>query len=313
MRAPMSVPSALPTGPAVSQGAATVLVVLASVGFGFVPFFARSLTEAGMAPHAVALYRYALAALVFLPFVIAARAQTRILAEAGLTGLAMGLGWVAYVRALEVVPVATAGVVYMTFPVFALIAARVLFGERPTPRGLLATATVALAAGIAAGPAAMAPAAAPVILLAFAAPATFGTAIAMLVHRLTPLPVLARMGAISLGSVAGLLPLVASTPTAAVLPADTAALGLVVGIALATAFVPQLLYTLFAPVVGAARAATAGAAELPTMMALGWLAFGETLSAAQALGGAMIVAAILLSPSRKVRGAVATATTVPRR
>ncbi|MEE4119911.1 MAG: DMT family transporter [Paracoccaceae bacterium] len=303
-------PAALPV---VSMPLATALVVLASVGFGSVPFFARGLTETGMAPHAVALWRYALAALLFLPVVVGARAQWRLLLAGAAVGLAIGLGWVAYVRALAALPVATVGVVYMTFPVFALLASRLLFGERPSVRGIAAAGIVTAAAALAAGPAALHPASAEMIALAFLAPATFGAAIACLVHLLPPLPVLARMGAISLGSVAGLLPLVAATPMERILPADGGALALVVGISLGTALVPQLLYTFFAPVVGAARAATAGAVELPTMLAIGWLAMGEAITLPQAVAAGLIVGAIALSPSRKLRGPVVTAATTPHR
>ncbi|RDC72538.1 DMT family transporter [Rhodovulum sp. 12E13] len=299
--------------PAVSMPLATALVVLASVGFGSVPFFARGLTEAGMAPHAVALWRYALAALIFLPVVVGARAQWRLLLAGAAVGLGIGLGWVAYVRALTALPVATVGVVYMTFPVFALLASRLLFGERPSARGLAAAGVVTAAAALAAGPAALHPASAGMIALAFLSPATFGAAIACLVHLLPPLPVLARMGAISLGSVAGLLPLVAATPVERIVPADGHALALVVGISLGTALLPQLLYTFFAPVVGAARAATAGAAELPTMLAIGWLAMGEAITLPQAVAAGLIVGAIALSPSRRLRGPVVTAATTPRR
>jgi len=304
---------ATPTLPGVSVPVATALVVLASVGFGSVPVFVRGLTEGGMAPHAVALYRYALGAVLFLPAMVAARAQWRLLLAGTVAGLAVGLGWIAYVRAIETLPVATVGVVYMTFPVFALIASWALFGEPPTARGLAATGVVAAAAALAAGPAAFGPEASGALFLSFLAPATFGTAIAVLVHLLPPLPVLARMGAISSGSVLGLLPLVVVTPADAVLPADGRALVLVAGIALATALVPQLLYTFFAPVVGAARAATAGAVELPTMMLLGWLALGEAITPLQAVAAAMIAGAVALSPGRKARAPDVAAVTTPRR
>ena len=45
-------------------GLATLGVVAASALFGIVPVFARSLTDAGMAAHAVAFYRYVLAVAV---------------------------------------------------------------------------------------------------------------------------------------------------------------------------------------------------------------------------------------------------------
>jgi hypothetical protein len=42
----------------------TCLVVLACFCFGTIPYFAKSLTDSGMASYAVAFYRYGLSALV---------------------------------------------------------------------------------------------------------------------------------------------------------------------------------------------------------------------------------------------------------
>jgi drug/metabolite transporter (DMT)-like permease len=298
--------------PRVSMPVATALVVLASVGFGLVPFFARSLTDGGMAPPAVALWRYALGALIFLPVVWAARRHTGALAWGFGGGFAVGVGWIFYVQALAVLPVAVVGVVYMTFPAFAALFSWMLFGERPTARGIVAAGVVLVAAALASGRTALAGEQGWTLALALLSPATFGLAISILVHRLTALPVLARLGVFSLGSVLGLAPLVATLPAGAVMPPDAAALWLVAGIALGTALVPQLLYTFFAPVVGSARAATAGAIELPVMILAGWLMLGESVSAPQWLACAMIAGAIALSPSRKVRGATVTAVTTPR-
>ena len=32
--------------------------------------------------------------------------------------LVLGIGWISYIEALKVVPVSTAGVIYMTYPIF---------------------------------------------------------------------------------------------------------------------------------------------------------------------------------------------------
>jgi drug/metabolite transporter (DMT)-like permease len=116
-------------------GLATVGIILASVGFGLVPYFARSLTAEGMAPHAVAFFRYAIAATVLLPFVWQARAHWTALLWGLCAGVAMGVGWIGYVRAVEVAPVSTVGVLYMTYPVFTLLIAWLVFGDRPGGSG----------------------------------------------------------------------------------------------------------------------------------------------------------------------------------
>ena len=286
-------------------GLATLGVVVASVGFGLVPLFARSLIEAGMAPHAIALYRYLLASILLAPLVWRWRRSGRVLAWGLGIGLAMGLGWVAYVRALALVPVSTAGVLYMTYPVFALIFARLLFGERPAPRALLATLVIVAAAALVSGFGALDADKVPALLLSLAAPAGFGLGIAVLVHRLPRVPALVRIGVVSMGSVLGLAPLAMGTPAAALVPSDAAGWALVVGIGLGTALVPQLIYTLCSPVVGTARTAVAGSVELPVMSGVGWAAFGEVPTPQQAVACALVLGAILLTPSRQPRSVAA--------
>ena len=288
-----------------STGIATLGVILASVGFGIVPLFARGLTEAGMAPHAVAMYRYLLASVVMAPVVWRYRHHVRVLVWGLAVGVAIGLGWVAYVRAVEVAPVSTVGVLYMTYPAFTLVFAWALFGERPSWRAVIGAGVILLAAALVTTPGAVAVEHIPALLLSLAAPAGFGFGISVLVHRMTPIPALARIGIVSAGSMLGLLPLLFSTPVSGLVPADGLGCLMVVGVGLATALVPQLLYTACSPVIGTARTAIAGSVELPVMFAIGWLAFDETLRPVQIVACAMVLGAILLTPARQPRSIAA--------
>jgi drug/metabolite transporter (DMT)-like permease len=76
--------------------------------------------------------------------------------------------------------------------------------------------------------------------------------------------------------------------------------GATVGLALGTAFVPQLVYTSFAQRIGAARSAVAGSIELPTLFLIGWFAPGEVIGPAQWLGFVLITVAIP-PPARATR------------
>ncbi|MCB1361476.1 MAG: DMT family transporter [Rhodobacter sp.] len=286
-------------------GLATLGVVAASVGFGLVPLFARGLTDSGMAPHAVALYRYVLASVVLAPIVWRWRRLWPVLLWGLGTGIVMALGWVAYVRAIEVVPVSTAGVLYMTYPAFTLAISGLLFRERPAPRAILAAAMIVVAAAVVMTPGAVDPALIPLLLLSLAAPAGFGLGISVLVHKMTPIPALARIGIVSMGSVLGLLPLALGTPVQGLLPSGTQGWLMVLGIGLGTALVPQLIYTICSPIVGTARTAMAGSIELPVMFAVGWLAFGEPLTTAQAVSCVLVLTAIALTPARRARSIAA--------
>lgn len=287
-------------------GLATLGVVFASVGFGLVPFFARGLTDAGLAPHAVAMYRYLLASIVLLPIAWRWRHEAQTLLWGFAVGVVMALGWVAYVHAIRVAPVSTVGVLYMTYPVFTLLFAWLFFAEHPALRAMLAAAIIVGAALLVMSPGAAQTEHVPALLLSLLAPAGFGLGITVLVHRLTRIPPLARVAIVSAGSMVGLLPLILTTEAAALIPGDTDGWLMVIGIGLGTALIPQLVYSICSPLVGTARTAIAGAVELPVMFLVGWLAFGEALSVAQWIACAMVIGAILVTPAKRARSVAAT-------
>jgi drug/metabolite transporter (DMT)-like permease len=289
----------------IGPGLATLGVIAASIGFGLVPYFARTLTAEGMAPHAIAFFRYAFAAVVLLPFVWRARAQWKALAWGLVAGFGMGLGWVGYVRAVEIVPVSTAGILYMTYPVFTLLIAWLMFGDTPGRRAIAAALMIVAAAALATSPDAVTPDQVPALILSLAAPLGFGFGINVLVHKLTVIDPLARIATVSLGSVLGLLPLMAATPAAALFPASAPGWWLVAGIAFGSALIPQLLYTVAAPVIGTARTAIAGSFELPTMFLVGWFAFAEPVGVTQWIACAIVISAIALTPGRSIRSVAA--------
>lgn len=277
------------------------MVLLAAIMFGTVPFFALSLTQSGMAPPAVAFYRYLVAALVFLPALWFARRAWPVLLWGIGTGVVMSLGWVGYVAALSVVPVSTAGVIYMSYPIFTLLIGWLIWQDRPTLRAGIAACIVLVAAVIATGVTPIDQGQWLWVFAAFAAPLGFGFGITVLVHKLTAIPAMARISAISIGSVLGLLPLVLRLEPSQIWPQTAEGWGLVAGIALVTATVPQLIYTYFAPVIGAARTATAGSVELPTMFVIGWLAFGESIGPGQWAACGLILLSVILVQARVTR------------
>jgi len=286
---------------ATSYALAVLGVLFASICFGLVPYFSRGLTNQGLAPFAVAFYRYILAAVVLLPALVMHRSKWREIVWGMVAGVVMGLSWVGYVTALETVPASTVGVLYMTYPVFTIAIAWALFGDKPTRRSLIAAGLIVIAAIIAGSPASVPPDQIPALLISLAAPFGFGFGICVLVHRLSRIAPLARMASVSLGSVIGLVPLILSSEVGEILPKDGDDWFLVVGLGLVTALVPQLIYTICSPIIGTARTAVVGSIELPTMFAVGVLAFGEVITGAQALACALVLGAIALTQSRSTR------------
>ncbi len=276
-------------------------VFIASVCFGLVPYFGRSLTEQGMAPFAVAFYRYVLAAIVLLPILLRQAKAWREVLWGLVAGVVMGLGWIGYVTALETLPVSTVGVLYMTYPVFTVIVAWFLFGDRPTRRALIASGLILLAATIAGNPSAVPVNQLPAFLFSLAAPLGFGFGICVLVHRLSRIPPLARIASVSLGSFLGLVPLMLMSDADQILPKDANDWFLIAGIAIVSALVPQLIYSVCSPIIGTSRTAVIGSVELPTMFAVSVFAFGEQLTLPQTIACVLIVSAIILTRSRATR------------
>jgi drug/metabolite transporter (DMT)-like permease len=99
----------------------------------------------------------------------------------------------------------------------------------------------------------------------------------------------------------------------AILPARAEGWVLVAGLAAVTALLPQLLYTLACPRVGPARSAAAGSLELPTMFAVGWLAFGEAIGPRELMAAILVIGAIAVSPAIRPGDAEAPQSRKPRK
>lgn len=290
----------------------TLFVCLASIMFGSVPFFAKQLTADGMAPPAIAMARYVLTSLAFLPFLRLKDGMWRATLWGYVTGIGMSVGWIGYVEALDLMPVATVAVIYMTFPLFTIGIGWAFFGDRPGRRSLIAACLIVVAAALVLRPDAVGVADPMAILVVFITPVTFGFAINVLTHKLTSLPSISRMASVSLGSSSGLLPLVLALPMAEIIPASTLSWVWIGGMSIISALIPQLLYTTYVPRIGAAKAAMAGSVELPTSFLVGWLAFGEVIGWPEAIAAILILTAIAVTPARRVAGITTRITTRAR-
>lgn len=292
----------------------TVLVGFSSICFGLVPYFARSLTEAGIAPPAIAFFRYTFSAVAFLPFLRLSGAAGRASLWGYCTGFGVGLGWVGYVKALSLLPVSVAGVFYMTYPLFTLVIGWLFFRDRPAITSTIGALMILVAAALAARSADQLGALTlTAVLLALAAPLAFGLSINVLARKLASLSPLGRMSSFALGSSTGLLPLIATYPREAVIPATPEQWTLVLSLGVIAALIPQLIYTTFVPKIGGAKAAALGSIELPTMFAVGFFAFGEAIGWRELLAGTLVLTAIVLTPSRRAPASVtATASLAPQ-
>ena len=290
----------------------TMFLVMTCFCFGTIPYFAKTLTDAGIAPYAVAFYRYGLSAFILLPLLRVPGSQIKTVFWGIFSGITVGLGWIGYVSALKTVPVSTVGVMYMTYPVFTLLIGWVWFRDYPSGRAIAASGLVVIAAILAGSPAAIESSQLPAILISLSAPISFGFGINILIHKLTPLKPLTRVATFTMGSSLGLLPLLILAEPGTVLPRDPADWKLIAGLALGTALIPQIIYSTFAPKIGAARSAMAGSIELPTMFMISWFLLGEIVGPVQWFACLLVTIAIVMTPARSTRN-LSTHMAVPAR
>lgn len=281
----------------ITTAQATFIIVLTAVCFGLVPWFARELLDQGMASPAVAFYRYVITGLLFFSVLRFSGPLKKECYWAVASGVCVGLGWVAYVEALKVVPISSASVIYMTYPMFTLLASWLLIRNVPNRQTLGAGLLILVASIIAFIPEGLSETAQQALLIAFIAPLAFGMSISVLTDKLHNLSPLQRLAGFTTGASLGLLPIILNLEVDQVIPQDPTLWKYIIGLAFLTALVPQYIYSTLAPIIGPARSAMAGSFELPTMFIIGFMVFGESIGFVQILSGLLVMTAIVITPA----------------
>jgi drug/metabolite transporter (DMT)-like permease len=274
---------------------ATMAIVGTSFAYASTAVFVRQLTDTGMSVVAVAFFRFALTALVLVRFVNFGQGKRAATSWGLVSGVVMGGGWIVYVRTIDTADVAVAGVVQMTYPLFALLVGWLLFNVGPTPRSLASAGLVVVAAivGLGAGSGAgLSP-------LLFIAPASFGFSVAILTERLGPLDPFERLASVAVGASLAMSPLLLTLSPSEVFPTSIESLGWVVAIGAVSALIPMTIYAAAAPTIGTARTAAAGAFELPTVFLIGSVFFSEAVTLGHFASAVIIVGAIALTRSAR--------------
>jgi drug/metabolite transporter (DMT)-like permease len=274
---------------------ATMAIVGTSFAYASTAVFVRQLTDTGMSVVAVAFFRFALTALALVRFVNFDLGKRTATSWGLVSGVVMGGGWIVYVRTIDTADVAVAGVVQMTYPLFALLVGWLLFNVGPTPRSLASAALVVVAAvvGLGAGSGAgLSP-------LLFIAPASFGFSVSILTERLGPLDPFERLASVAVGASLAMSPLLLTLSPSAVFPTSFESLAWVLAIGAVSALIPMTIYAAAAPTIGTARTAAAGAFELPTVFLIGSVFFSEAVTLGHFASAAIIVGAIALTRSAR--------------
>jgi len=276
---------------------ATLVIAVSAVCFGLVPLFVRELQGLGSGSATIALYRYGFSALFlmpFLPFRREKRGAALLLVGAGIV---FSLSLIGYLEALGTAPVAAAGVVYMSYPIFAALFAWMLLRQALSWRSFAAAGLIVTAAVLLLDPSSLSPEVFSALVWAIPTPVAFGFLVVVLSGLAGQLNSLERTACGMFGSIIGLLPLALHEGQGSLLPASSGEWGLILAMGLLTALIPQLMFTFACQRVGPVRTSAAGSFELPTMFLVGWWVFGEALGAREVLSAMLVLSAILVAPS----------------
>lgn len=280
-----------------TPSSATLVIVACAICFGSVPVFVRELQGMGNGPATIALYRYGFSAMALLPFFPTEKHKISSAVLVSGAGAVLGLSLIGYLDALTRAPVAAAGVVYMSYPVFAALFAWMLLRQKLTWRSFAAASLILTAAALLLDPSALSPDVLSALVWAIPAPIAFGFLVVVLSGLAGDLTSLEKTVCGLTGSIVGLLPLALHEAQGSVLPSSATEWSLIIVMGLATALIPQVLFTVACQKVGAVRTAAAGSFELPMMFMVGWLVFGEAIGQREMVCAVLVLSAILIAPT----------------
>ena len=286
-------PTPLPSGRAVAAALA------GSVMVGFVPVAAQRLYAEGMSPFSLLFLRYLIA---LLALVLAARAAGLDWRRAGrggawritLVGASLGTAQtLCFFQSLRTLETSIAVLLFYTYPAVTLALERVLFRQRVRPVAIGCVALILGGAALIAGPGLDAGTIDPRGLLwAIPGPIIYALYLAANARLMRRHPPLVGAGFLYLGFAASFLCLVALSGLQ--VPASPGGWLTMLFMGLGAGALTITLFSYSVPRLGPGSYAIIANAELVTVVLVGVLALGERLTAARALGGALIVSGIVV-------------------
>lgn len=297
---------------AAPAAAGVVLTAIGAVAFGLLPLVLGALYDDGVSPESALLYRYVGSLPLLLTWLVLRRAPARGFLLSLAAGVAIGAGTIFLFRGYAVLPASLTVLIFYTYPAFTLLVGLALFRTRLELRTTLAIAMVLLAAGLIVGPGSLGGDVPLVVLITFGAPLGYAFYLTCLARMPVDVSVPVRLLGVNLGACLAVVPLAVIEGGAVTLPHSIA--GWVAGLylPLVTGIGATALIVLGASLAGGARAAVAGASELMTALAIGWLLFGEAANWATLAGACLIFIAILVSATGRRGRAPAESPAAPR-
>ncbi|SON51937.1 DMT family transporter [Vibrio tapetis] len=276
------------------------LVLASAFFYGLNPFFAQLLFKEGIGAELVSLYRFILPAVLFIFFLRTPRQNWPEATRSLLLGLVSGIAIFSYFYALETVSAATVILIYYSYPFFSVLIGWAVFGRIPSQNSLVSAVLVAIAASLTVRPDYLPEGSLLAIGGCFLAPLTVATQVQYLSRPNTVIPTLNRMGWITMGHVAVLLPITIWNNPTQLLPQSSTGLMAMLGIALFAAAIPQFLFMVGAPRSCANKNAVTGSLELIVALLTGAILLGEELDRLELTAMALMLLALFIKQAKPV-------------
>jgi drug/metabolite transporter (DMT)-like permease len=269
-------------------------VLMAAFFYGLNPFFAQLLFKEGFGAEMVSLYRFILPALFFTFFLHTPQANWPEALRTLILGVVSGVSIFGYFHALDVLPAATAILIYYTYPVFSVLIGWVVFKREPSQNALISAALVAIAASLTVRPETLSADTYFSVLACFLAPLVVATQVQYLSNPRRRIPTMNRMAWITIGHIIVLLPIAIWSEPVQVLPVSLTGLLSILGIALLAAAIPQILFMVGAPRSCADKNALTGSLELVVALLTGAVLLGEGIDRLEMTAMVLIVLALFI-------------------
>ena len=275
------------------------LVLLATVGFGLNPLFARWAYSGGLTAETALFYRFVFPALFLFPFIFKKGYDTSAAVKAIMLGVFVGLGTITYFRSIAQVPVATAALIYFTHPLFTILLTSIFFREPLTGKSLFVAGLVVAACGLILSPGKLSERQLWALGMSFLMPLSFATLMIGFEQWLHILPLWPRTALTLWGQVVIIVPVLLFVPFDTIMPLTGLGWTGVIGLATVSSLLPQVLMAGGIPLTGATRASVLGTAELLTSLLAGWIILSELIQWRELVGAGLIFVAIYVSRPAK--------------
>ncbi|MGE0846109.1 MAG: DMT family transporter [Flavobacteriaceae bacterium] len=284
--------------PRVSPAAGIALVLAGAIGFGLTPLFARTAFEAGLTPNHALYYRYLLPALLFAPLWPRIVRRPRMLLPAMAIGAFQSLGSLGYYTGIREMPVALAGLIFFTFPLWTVVFSRLVFGLVPDRRAVAGAALVLAATFVILDPQTLA-ASPRAVAFCFVSPIAYAFMLIVFGHVLKGETAMEVTAGFYLGALVTGLAIFAADRPDMLIAEGARGIWLLLGFLLLTGLLPQTGLIVGAPAIGPSRTATIGGFELVVTLGCGWIALGEPAEWREVVGAVLILAAVALAATAK--------------